>query len=833
MGLDRLAWRTLAARPLRSLLTIAGIALGVAVLCASLTLGAALDAAVDRTVHDMVGRAGLRVSGFLESGLSETAVSAIASTDGVVDAAPVIEHKTFLTSSPGGGATDAITVLGVDPTSYLRLHDVPLAAGTMLDRTDEPVALVSQELADEDGYGLGSRLSILGAGDLTELRIVGILPGFGPVAGTGRTAIIPIDVARATFAMRGASHVDLQLAPGSLDSVQGHLAARMTEPYVLASPIDIAANLRASSATFQGTAALVAAIVLFVGAFLIVNTLSMTLGERAREVGLLRAAGATRTQLSRFVFSGALALGVIGAGLGVLLGWIMAALMAGAVSDATGLSAAVQAVDPAGAITAALVGIVITVVAAIEPAFAAAHISPVEALRARLDLPKVRRGRLTWIGAIFVAVAALAMLVWPPVAAASTTGRALAVYGVLLVATMLTPFLVKPLARVLGYPVSLILRLETALARGSLARDRSRTTLTLGSLVIGLAMIVALGWSAQAARAAAFAWLRDVVPGDEVVTSIRPIALDEGVQQELSSVPDVQRVSPIASFDIAFRGMRLDAAAVVGSDFIADGRLTALGGDRVAALNALDAGGAAILPAAVATRLGLAVGDTMHVPVDTVRAIDLRVAAIVERSLPGTSGEAILVGWRDATTSLGVLGANAFAVRFVPGAAAQAAPGLRATAQSLALEANPIERIQGAVAEALARVFGVFDALAFVAVIVAALGIVNALTMGVLERVREIGVLRAIGMSRRQAMRMVVVEAAILGIVGVALGAGAGIAVGGVLLQLGGDVGHTGGGPWLPIGVAAALGLVLPALAALYPALAASRVSIVEALRFD
>ena len=833
MGLDRLAWRTLAARPLRSLLTIAGIALGVAVLCASLTLGAALDAAVTRTVHDMVGRADLRVSGLLESGLSETAVGAIASTEGVVDVAPVVEHKTFLTSSPGGGATDAITVLGVDPTSYLRLHDVPLAAGTMLDRTDEPVALVSQELADEDAYGLGSRLSILGAGDLTELRIVGILPGFGPLAGTGRTAIIPIDVARAAFAMRGASHVDIRLTPGAQESVEGHLAARMTEPYVLASPIDIAANLRASSSTFQGMAALVAAIVLFVGAFLIVNTLSMTLGERAREVGLLRAAGATRTQLGRFVFSGALALGVIGSAIGVLAGWMMAALTAGAVSDATGLSAAVQAVDPAGAITAALVGIAITVVAAIEPAFAAAHISPVEALRARLDLPRVRRGRLTWIAAIFVAVAALAMLVWPPVAAASTTGRALAVYGVLLVATMLTPFLVRPLARLLGYPVSLILRLETALARGSLARDRSRTTLTLGSLVIGLAMIVALGWSAQAARAAAFAWLQDVVPGDEVVTSIRPIALDEGVQQELSAVPDVQRVSPIASFDIAFRGVRLDAAAVVGSDFIADGRLTAVSGDRVAALRALDAGGSAILPAAVANRLGIAVGDTMHVPVDTVRAVDLRVAAIVERSLPGTSGEAILVGWQDATSSLGVLGADAFAVRFAPGTTAQAAPGLRATAQSLALEANPVDRIQGAVAEALARVFGVFDALAFVAVIVAALGIVNALTMGVLERVREIGVLRAIGMSRRQAMRMVVVEAAILGIVGVVLGAGAGIAVGGVLLQLGGGAAHPGGAPWLPIGVAATLGLVLPALAALYPARAAARVSIVEALRFD
>jgi putative ABC transport system permease protein len=459
MGLDRLAWRTLAARPLRSLLTIAGIALGVAVLCASLTLGAALDAAVDRTIHDMVGRADLRVSGLLDSGLSEAAVSAITTSDGVVDAAPVIEHKTFPTSAPGGGASNAITVLGVDPVSYLRLHDLPLASGTMLDRTDESVALISQELADEDGYRLGSRLSILGASGLTELRVVGILPGFGPVAGTGRTAIIPIDVARAAFSISGASHLDLQLAPGALDSVTGHLAARMTEPYVLASPGDLAANLRASSVTFQSTAALVAAIVLFVGAFLIVNTLSMTVGERAREVGLLRAAGATRTQLSRFVFSGALALGVIGAGLGVLTGWVMALLMAGAVSDATGLSAAINAVDPAGAITAALVGIGITILAAIEPALAAAQISPVEALRARLDLPRVRRGRLTWIVVIFVVVAALAMLVWPPVATASGAGRALAVYGVLLIATVLTPFVVRPLARVLGYPVSLVLRL--------------------------------------------------------------------------------------------------------------------------------------------------------------------------------------------------------------------------------------------------------------------------------------------------------------------------------------------------------------------------------------
>ena len=833
LGIDRLAWRTIAARPLRSLLTMLGIALGVAVLSASLTLGAALDQAVDRTVREMVGRADLRVSAFLETGLSPASVETITGLDAVVDAAPVIEHRTFPSGTPAGGTADAVTILGIDPVTYLRVHDLPLVAGTGLVAADEPVALVTEELAARDGYGLGSRMTLFGAAGPLELRVVGILPGFGPIAGSGRTVIIPIDVARSTFALAGATRIDLALQPASLDAVKSQLEASMAEPYVLASPADIARTLRASSAAFQGTAALVAAIVLFVGAFLIVNTLSMTVGERAREVGLLRAAGATRGQLSRFVFSGALLLGFIGAGLGAGLGAVLAIALADVVSEATGLSADLTTVDIAGVLTAAAVGVGITVLAAIEPAINASQISPVEALRARFDLPSLRRGRMSWIVFIFLIVAALALLVWPPVIASAETERAFAVYGVLLLATLISPFVLRPMARVLGLPLLLFMRIEERLARGSLARDRSRTTLTLGSLVIGLAMVVALGWSAQAARASAFAWLEDVVPGDEIVTSIRPVGADEEVDEALAAVPGVARVTAIASFDLAVRGVRVDAAAVTGADFLADGRLSMVEGDRTAALTALDAGGAAILPAGLARTLDLQVGDTLHVPIDSEHSLDLRIAGIVARSLPGSSGEAVLVGWKDATESLSVLGADAFAVRFAPGAGDQARPTLRETATSFALEANPIERIQGAVAEALARVFGVFDALALVAVIVAALGIVNTLTMGVVERIREIGVLRAIGMSRRQAMRMVVVEAAVLGIVGVVLGSLAGLGAGGLLLQLGGGLTNPGGLPWVPIGIAAVLGLVLPGIAAIYPARMAARVSIVRALYFD
>jgi putative ABC transport system permease protein len=477
--------------------------------------------------------------------------------------------------------------------------------------------------------------------------------------------------------------------------------------------------------------------------------------------------------------------------------------------------------------------VAITILAAIEPAVRAARISPVETLRARIDLPAVSAERLGWIAAIFIVVAALALAAWPPALATTGAQRALAVYFVLLLATMLSPLLMRPLARILGLPVAVILRLEERLARGSLARDRSRTALTLGSLVVGLAMIVALGWAAQAARASAFAWLQDVVPGDEVVTSIRPIGTDEGVLDQLRNVPGVSTVTDIATFDVAYRGYRLDAAAVWGAAMLTDGRLTVRDGDRVSALSGLDAGGTVILPAAVADRLGLHLHDVMTFSLVGGQQLNLTVSAIVQRSIPGASGESILVGWGDASSSFGVAGANAFAVRFQPGAASVGREALATATSLLALQASPIETIQGAVAEALARVFGVFDALAIVAVIVAALGIVNTLTMSVVERIRELGVLRAIGMSRRQAMRMILVEALILGLVGVLLGSVAGIAVGVVLLALGGGFGPVAGVPWQPIGIAVGLGLVLPVVAALYPSRIAARVSIVTALQFE
>ncbi len=208
---------------------------------------------------------------------------------------------------------------------------------------------------------------------------------------------------------------------------------------------------------------------------------------------------------------------------------------------------------------------------------------------------------------------------------------------------------------------------------------------------------------------------------------------------------------------------------------------------------------------------------------------------IAERTIPVRSGEAILVGWGDATGTFGLTGADAFAIRLAPGATAAERAELTTTAHAFALEPSTLDRIAGAVDDALGRMFGLFDALAIFAVIVAGLGIVNTLTMNVAERVREIGVLRAAGMTRRQVWRMVVVEAGVIGLVGSVLGCVTGLVAGQVMIGL------AGGGAlrlpfepdWRTVAVVAIFGVVVAMLAAVWPARVASRISIVRAVQAE
>src|SRR4029079_14519417 len=152
-GLNSLALRSLSARRARTLLSVVGIALGVGVLFASLATDAGIESAIDRTVHDIVGRADLRVAAFGEQGLSPESVAAIDEAPGVVVAAPVLERRTYLVpdETTPAGTQQPVTMLGIDPAAEAQIRDLPLFAGTRLSGPEAFGALVTERLAAEEG----------------------------------------------------------------------------------------------------------------------------------------------------------------------------------------------------------------------------------------------------------------------------------------------------------------------------------------------------------------------------------------------------------------------------------------------------------------------------------------------------------------------------------------------------------------------------------------------------------------------------------------------------------------------------------------------------------
>ena len=835
---NALARRSLLARPVRTVLTVVGIALGTGVLVAGLVLNAALDAAVERSAADLLGRADVRVAAFEELGLSPESVVAAATTEGVATAAPTLQRRTYPLPVAGARALPGpLTVVGVERAADPAVRHRPLAAGQPLGTGDDDGALVSYQLSREDGLGVGSTITLLGdpAAAPATFRVVGILartPGDPDPA--GRSVVVPLTAAKALFASERVTAVDLLLAEGAdATQVMAELERRLiAEPYTLSTPSDLAAALEAATREIRATIALVAAVALFGGAFLIFNTLSMTVAERARDVGLLRAAGMTRRQVTLMVLLSAAHLGLVGVALGIVAGVGLAAaavaLMAG-----TGAAMAELTLPPGALALGAVLGFMVTGAAAVEPALRAGRISPLAALRLRLDQGAILRARLRWLLLVFAVVGIVGLLLWPG-AAAGQGGlmRPLAAFTLLLLVTLAAPFVAGPLGRLGGLVAAPFLPAEARLTHGALTRDRSRTALTVGALAVAIAVLVALAGVAGSTRQAATGWLVDLVPGELLLTSIRPVAEDEPAVAEIAGLPGVTRVSPMARFSVAIEATRADAAAVVGADIEAQGGLRLVAGERGPAFAALDAGGAAIVPLSVAERRGLAVGSRLPILTGT-GALDLVVVAIAERTIPGTIAEAILVGWPDATGRLGVLGADAFAVQFAPGAEAAARRAVEEAARAHALEPATLDQAAGAIGASIDRRALLFAALAAVALLVAALGIVNTLAMNVLERVRELALLRATGLTRRQAWRLVVLEAAILGLVGALLGALAGLATGAVLIQLAGGNGVPYQAPWAAAAAALGGGMVLAVVAAIYPARLASRVEIVGALGRD
>lgn len=839
MRFGGLAWRSLAARPLRTALTVIGVAMGVAILAATLVAGQATTDAVRRAAQELYGSADLRVRAFDLAGFTPRAVTAMRQVPGVLNAAAVSEKRGQVTVEPD--RVFLMLLLGVDPADETRIRPRHVVEGSYLDRDVPYGVLVNARWAHDNGFEVGDELLLNGRRpEVPPIRIVGLLDdaGFGALA-SGSVVVLNREFLAEAFDLPvPVRYVDLQVAEGRAADVQAALDAQLTEPFVVETVADQEAQLARAQAGFSGIAFLFSLVAVAVGAFLVANTLAMTVSERIREIGLLRAAGTTSRQvLGLFLRQGAvlsIAGGILGLGLGALVAVILIAFLRSTRAVLVGGAP----LNPAALALAFVIGAGVTIGASLLPAVAAARVSPLDALRPSTRPGRRLRDRVPFLGGLVALAVLLAVIAYPLDRGRESLPAVLLGAGILLLGALAVAFLLQPLAAVVGRPFEWFFGAQGLLGRANLGRDRVRTGLTVGALAIGLAAVVALSAVSASARATADRWVASVLPGGY---AIRLTVADdvETIRPQMASIIGTRVATPILEVPaVVLTDDTVREAWVDGIDptiYQDEGALIFVEGRRGAAFEAMRTGHAVLVPEPVARRDGLAVGDTLQLARPGTESTAFEVAGIVAYSLPTrTADGALLVSLADARDVFGASTAELWALVPRQGTSADAyRQAVEEVADGLSAEALTASSLAEELGRSLSRLVGLFDVLALLAVVIGGLGIVNTLAMGVVERGREIAILRSHGMTVGQVQAMVVAEAAIIGAVGGLVAVATGLLVAWTAVALGAP-GDFAAGLSLPWGIMVAvvlLGIGIASVAGIYPARSAARSSLAAALK--
>ncbi len=840
MRLATIAWRGLRARPLRTALTVAGVALGVAVVAATLITSRSADEAVQGAAAELLGRAELRVRAFRDEGFTPRTVETIRALPGVVAAAPVSERR-LLVSTAAGPREQVfnLLVIGLEPAAESKIRDTNIEEGVFLSPDSPTDAVVPRRWAADHGLGLGDQLLLSGrVPSSAPLRIVGLISqtGFGSL-NQAAVALVSRQTLDSSFPVPApVTYVDLDIGSARAANVEAALDRAMDEPFVVETKADAAAQLGRAQASFAGISFLFGLVALVVGAFLVGNTLAMTVSERTREIGLLRAAGTTSRQvLGLFLRQGA-AIGLAGAAIGLLVGIGLAAAMIGFLGSTRAVLVGGLPLDFGALLLAFGLGLVVTLVGAAVPAVRAASLAPLEALRPSRRTGGALAGQLRWLVVLELVVVVAGLILYPLNRGSAPVIPLILSLALLVGGAVAAALVLEPLGRIVGTPFEWFFGAEGLLGRTNLSRDRVRTGLTIGALMIGLASVVAIGAVAESTRATADRWVGSVLPGGHAIRL--GIAVDaEQLRPTFEATNGLQAASPIVEFPaVIASGTRREQVSVAGIDptvFQDSGALLLGAANRATAFQALRDGGAVLIPDALARRGGFQVGDTMRIGLPAANPLTFKVAGILAYTLPGrTPDGSLLMSLADARDQFGETASSLWAMVPKPGISPAAFDtAVRETAVSLAGEALTAHELASELSRSLDGLIGLFDALALIAVVVAALGIVNTLSVGVSERVREIAILRSHGMTVGQVQAMVVTEAAIMGAVGGVAAIVAGLAVGWAML------GAAAGGvdglavPWALLAIVILVGTGVAALAGLYPARVAGGLPIVRNLK--
>jgi putative ABC transport system permease protein len=682
--------------------------------------------------------------------------------------------------------------------------------------------------ASKYDFTVGQRVRVLSAGPVRTFTISGIAE-FGSVSNLAGATLAAFTLPTAQAVVQEAGQldfIDVVTAPGaSKPAVQRAIAAVLPAGVqVVTGQTLINENTAAISQdlSFFSTALLVFAFIsLFVGGFTIFNTFSITVGQRTRELALLRIVGASRRQVFRSVLAEAALTGlissVIGLGLGVLAALGLEALLRG---FGTTLPTGPLVFEPRTVLVGLAVGVGVTVIAAIRPARNAVRIPPIAALSDRQAESGVSLRRRFTGGAAVALGGAVLLAIGLAVPAIALVG--VGAVGIFIGVAMLSPAIARPASSVIGRPLARLLGEPGKLGRENSMRSPRRTAQTASALMVGLALVAAISVFGASLSKSATSSVDQAISAGLIVTPSGTGELSDSVPATASAVPGVTATTIVYSgqFEVGSTLATLKAVSVAD---LADTLILRMTAGSSAAL----ARGELLIDSTTATSKHLSVGDTLPATFARTGSSTLHIGGIYQAN-------ALIGGY--------LVSAGFFTSHFAsqpPAALLLQTNGSGAVndAVTSALAAYPNLQVQTRAqfeqtqAASVNQLVGLVYALLALAVLIALIGIVNTLMLSVFERTREIGLLRAVGMKRRQVRTMIRSEAVILAIfgaiIGIIVGTGMGVALVSSLKQQGiTDVVVPVSRLVVFLLIAALLGLI----AASWPARRASRLDILNAI---
>jgi putative ABC transport system permease protein len=847
----RIALRGLLARKLRTVLTGFAVVLGVAFVAGTFVFTDTIDA----SFKDLFERAhkgedvSIEAKQAVKADFSVPATMPAATLDRV-KALPGVKVAEGTVSSDGALLDDngkpivsngpPTLILSASTEKTFQALEYPQGGPP---QTAGQVA-IDRGTANKYHWKPGSRVTVAGRAPKTTYTVSGIATlGGSDSLGGSRMVILTLPEAQRVTGHKGYDGISVAADSGTTPealkaTVVGELGAKSFEVRTGKEAAEQQAQDLSSALGFIRTALLVfAGVALLVGGFLIFNTFQVTVAQRQKEFALMRTLGASRRQVLASVVAETLVIGLIASVLGVLGGLLLAPALRGLLqSFGLDLGSTSIIVEPRTVIVGLIVGMVATVISGIVPARRATRVDPIEAMRDGVApgggrLPRRRIVAATVVEGLGVAVLLTALFASPGTAA--TTAGILG-FGVVLMMfgmALLAPVLVRPLSSVVGRPLQRIQGLTGRLARENAVRQPQRTAVTASALMIGLALVVFVTIFAAGLKATIDKGIDDQVLAAGIVTHTDGFSpLPSAAAETLRATDGVSIVSTVRFASGKVRGVA--------------GTQSASGVDPATAPKAIklkiDAG-----PADALARLGtngaivgkdfaesnhLGPGKTLHVTTPTGAERDYRVLATYDAGVGVISGivlpaQSLERHWNAKDIAFALVGADAGVT-----------PGALRDREKAALAGFPtakpwtIDEFKAEQRKQVDSLLGLIYALLSLSVIVALLGIVNTLALSVHERTRELGMLRAVGMSRRQVRRMIRAEAVITAAIGAVLGLALGVAFAAIVSR---PLAKEGFAFAVPVGALAVL-LVVAALAgvlaAIPPARRASRVDVLRAV---